>query len=426
MAAAHQPGLSIERPAGMGSAARKALATALAILLFAAILTLWIPDRRPLGGFQAGIYCLTIAAIVRLLWRGSWFHASRLLIPMGGVLALGTFQIAARQTSYMAATRASLLAWAANASLVFLAAQLFADRRTRRRFLRVLFYFGFAISVVALAQVWTSHGNVFWLFPTGYSDFVMGPFVSRNLYSVFIELLLPIGLFYTVSGRRAWMHAGMCGVMLASVIAGASRAGLAVTLSEVAAVLLLARMRGLVDTRGMAVSMGRFAAGCAMFVVLFGGTAVWQRLAERDPYGVRRPMLRSTLEMVRERPWTGFGLGTWSIHYPRFAYYDDGTVTSHAHNDWAEWAAEGGLLMLAMMVAVAGLTVRRAVGAPWGIGVLAVWAHCLVDSPLQNPVVAGWFFLMAGILAAGSKRKATPDDERDPGLEEIGITRPDR
>jgi O-antigen ligase len=381
---------------------RDRAALALLTLLCGSILLLWIPNRWPLGFLQAGVFTVTIFVIVRGMVGPSGFRGSLLLVPLGGVAGLGCLQIAARQTSDAWATRAAVLAWATNASLVFLALQLFADRKPRQRFLQSVFYFGFAVSVLAVTQLWTSPGKVFWLFPTGYADSVMGPFVSRNLYAAFIELLLPIGLVYAALGRRVWRHASMCGVMFASVVAGASRAGVVLISAEVVAVLLLTQVQKTRDSRGLAASVARIAIPCLVLIALLGGTKLWRRFQEEDPYGVRRQLLRSSLDMVYERPWTGFGLGTWSIVYPRFAYYDDGTVANHAHNDWAEWSAEGGLGCFAMMLALAVMTLRPAVRSVWGIGIVAVWLHCLVDYPLQNPVMACWFFLLAGVLAAAA------------------------
>jgi O-antigen ligase len=423
MAAADQPRLTA-RPPGMGPRARAALAAALLVLLFGAVLTLWVPDRRPLGCFQAGVYTVAVLAILRVLWRRSRLRGSRLLIPLAAVLVLGGGQIAANLTTFPPATVDALLAWTTDAALVFLAAQLFADTGMRRQALRLFFYFGFGVSVLALAQMGTSHGKVFWLFPTGYSDFVMGPFVSRNLYSAFIELLLPIGLFYIVSGRRPWLHGAMCCVMLASVVAGASRAGVLLASAEVVATLVLARSQGLLTRRALLAQLTLAAAGCAAIVALSGGTAVWQRLHEADPYGVRRELLQSSVDMVRERPWSGFGMGTWQLHYPRFAYYDDGTVTRHAHNDWAEWAAEGGVPLVALMLSLAVLTARPAARSLWGIGVLAVWVHCLVDSPLQNPVVAGWVLLLAGMAVA--RAGTASGEERSFASEAVVATQPGR
>jgi O-antigen ligase len=411
MVAANRSGLrsGAYMPGGVAPQVRDRAALALLILLFVSILLLWVPNRWPLGLFQAGVFTVTIWIIVHVALRPSGFRGSLLLVPLGGVLGLGCLQIAARQTSDAWATRAALLAWAANASLVFLALQLFAERKARQRFLQSIFYFGFAISVLAVTQLWTSPGKVFWLFPTGYADTVMGPFVSRNLYAAFIELLLPIGLVYAAFGRRVWMHAAMCGVMFASVVAGASRAGVVLVSAEVMAALLLTQTHRIGITRGLAATVGRIAVPCVLFIALFGGTALWRRFQEEDPYGVRRQLLRSSLDMVYERPWIGFGLGTWSIVYPRFAYYDDGTVANHAHNDWAEWSAEGGLACFTMMLWLAAMTLRPAVRSVWGIGVIAVWLHCVVDFPLQNPFMAGWFFLAAGILAAGGSQSGEPE-----------------
>jgi O-antigen ligase len=105
--------------------------------------------------------------------------------------------------------------------------------------------------------------------------------------------------------------------------------------------------------------------------------------------------------MVHDRPLTGFGLGAWSSAYPAYARYDDGTFVNQAHNDWAQWAAEGGvpffLLMLIVVVALA----RPAWRSLWGLGLMAVFLHALVDYPFeQRPALAAYFFALAGVLAA--------------------------
>jgi O-antigen ligase len=254
--------------------------------------------------------------------------------------------------------------------------------------------------------MYTSPGRILWLFPTEYPDFVMGPFVSRNLYAAFVELILPIGLAEAIGGRRRFLHAAMCGAMFASVVAGASRAGFVVVSGEVVAALLLARHQGLLSKRTLLLALGEAAILLAAFIGLYGGTALWQRLQQHDPYAGRRELLRSTVDMALARPWTGFGLGTWRSVYPQFAWYDDGTVAGHAHNDWAEWAAEGGLPLFAMMLWVAAFCFRPAVQSLWGLGTIAVLVHGLVDSPMTNPVFAGWFFVLAGALAAGREPPA--------------------
>src|SRR5262249_43480254 len=102
--------------------------------------------------------------------------------------------------------------------------------------------------------------------------------------------------------------------------------------------------------------------------------------------------------MIARRPWTGYGLGTWSVVYPEFATFDTGLAVDHAHNDWAEWTAEGGIPVLAAMAALAILTFRRALDSRWSLGVHAVLIHSAVDFPLQIPALAFLLFTMLGVL----------------------------
>ncbi|MCX6635822.1 MAG: hypothetical protein NT090_12195, partial [Acidobacteria bacterium] len=74
----------------------------------------------------------------------------------------------------------------------------------------------------------SSQGKVFWLFASGYTDFVMGPFVYRNRHAAFIELVLPLAVMGALRKvRNAWICAILAASMIASVIASASRAGTA-------------------------------------------------------------------------------------------------------------------------------------------------------------------------------------------------------
>ena len=53
------------------------------------------------------------------------------------------------------------------------------------------------------------------------------------------------------------------------------------------------------------------------------------------------------------------------------------------------------------MLAIAVWAVRPAVRSLWGIGMLAVFAHCLVDYPMQQrPALATFFFVLLGTLPA--------------------------
>ncbi|HSW49715.1 MAG TPA: O-antigen ligase family protein [Bryobacteraceae bacterium] len=373
---------------------------ALAGLLFFGVLTLWVRERWAAGVLQAGICLLGMAGC--WWWARGRFAIGRcwVLFPFAGAALWGLLQLAVGSTVYRFDTWNGVLFWTSAAVLVAVAAAATGGAEARHRLLRALLYFGFVVSVLATTQYFTSEGDVFWLFPSGYPD-ALGPFVYRNNYAAFIELLLPVALAEALRDRRrATAFALMASVMYASVVASASRAGSILATLEILAVLTLAHRRGFVSLRRLGLAMAKIGVLAALFVGVVGWRALTERLAMADPFVHRREMLQSTLAMARERPWLGFGLGTFQEAYPAYATFDIGLAVNHAHNDWAEWLAEGGVPLLAMLGSVAVWAVLPAVRSLWGIGLISVFAHALVDYPMQRLGMAAWIFVFLGLLAA--------------------------
>ena len=265
----------------------------------------------------------------------------------------------------------------------------------------MLLYFGFAVSVLAVLQFFTSAGKIFWVFPSEFPDGTLGPFLNRDHYAAFVELVLPIVLFEAISDRRKmFFGAGMAGAMLASVIAGGSRAGSVLVILESATVILLMSRR---DVRLTRKTIGVCAALLVLCSLVFTAVVGWSRLLkglqEPNPFRGRREMLIATVAMARARPWSGFGLGNFENAYPGYAIFDAGEVVDHAHNDWAEWTAEGGVPFLGCLLAVAIWSVLQVQRHPWGLGAVFVLLHSLVDFPMQRPPLALWVFVLLGAMS---------------------------
>ena len=108
--------------------------------------------------------------------------------------------------------------------------------------------------------------------------------------------------------------------------------------------------------------------------------------------------------MIRDHPWQGAGLGTYAYVYPAYATFDLGARVEHAHNYWLEWAAEGGIpLALVWLILALAISVP-AVRSVWGIGILAVFLHSLVDYPFARFGLTAWNFILIGALSAASVR----------------------
>jgi O-antigen ligase len=250
-----------------------------------------------------------------------------------------------------------------------------------------------------VAQNYGSPDKIFWLFPSGFDEGVLGPFVNRNQFAAWVELLLPVALAATE--ERAALYWTAAAIFVGSAIACASRAGSALVLSECLAVALALLASRAAPRRAVAL----WALQLALFAALAIGIAGWQGLRDRilnsSGEALRIDAARASLAMVKDRPWAGSGLGTWPEMYPRYASLDTGVVVNQAHNDWLQWAAEGGLPFLSLMAIFAAALSKPAFRSIYGLGVAAFLLHALVDYPMQQrPALAAWFFAVAGAACA--------------------------
>jgi O-antigen ligase len=357
---------------------------AIFLLACGATLSIWSPDPFLTWAYEIPIFALAGIGCLR----------SRLRINIvGSILACislwGFVQLATGTTVYRWATlNASLqdAAFAATALAGFLA---FRSASIRAGFLRAMVWFGLLLSVVSVLAYFTSPGQILWLFPSPYPD-NWGPFPSRNNFAQFLELCFPIALYQMAETR---LNVIPPAVMLAAGLASASRAGaLLLILEMIAGIFLLGKVfcRRLVP----------FALVGAGFTGVVGAGALWGRLGDPDPLKYRREIFHSATAMIAAHPWRGYGLGTFSTVYPEFAEFDSGGSVEHAHNDWLEWAAEGGILFAALWAALAVRMARLATRSFWGVGVVAVFLHALVDYPFARLGVAAWEFLLIGALLA--------------------------
>ena len=357
----------------------------LAPILWFGLLTLRVDARWALTVFECALLALAAALIVMRRFA-IVLHPVAILLSAAALWSLAQAALGVSvdaQRSFEAA-----LGWTVNA-----AAFSVALASTRERFLKAQLFFALVLSVVA----------VIWLFTAG----VLGPFVYRNQFAAYLESVLGIAIAAAIRDRRrslGWMF--IAAALLAAVVAAGSRAGTILCLAELILLPAVAFARGWIPGRALLRVAVLGVAAAAVLVAVAGPEKVWQRFQEPNPYSLRADLLRSSISMTRDRPMSGFGLGAWSSAYPAYARYDDGSFVNQAHNDWAQWAAEGGVPFLALMVAIVVLLARPALDSLWGLGLMAVFVHAWVDYPFQQrPALAAFFWAMAGALAATSSQR---------------------
>ena len=370
----------------------------LAAALFFGILTLWVPGYWAVAVFEIGTFGLAAGAMFRALRTPPRFAYP--LAPLLFAVCWGWLQWWTGKTVSPFETRIALARWAALLAVFIAGLVLFSDERVHRWFRSVMLWFGFLVAVLATFQAFTAEGRVFWIFQTEDIERVMGPILSRNHYAAFIEVVLPLAIYGSLTRKReSLLYSCMAAAMYASVIASASRTGLLLTSAEIVAVAALLWVQGRTSGGAVGRSLVRAALLLTAFTVVVGWGRVWERLQTPDPFAERREFDISSMHMIAARPWFGFGLGTWPVAYPAYAIIDPGTFANRAHDDWLEWTADGGLPFGIAMATLFLWCLRPAFGSVWGIGVVAVFLHATVDYPFSRPALAAWTVVMIALVA---------------------------
>ncbi len=416
-------------------ASRRERLAATGIFIAGAAATLTVSVRSPLAAWAYALVVLAGACWWNCDFR--YFVDAERSTPARVILresamifvaGAGAIQWITGKTVYRYATLDASTRAIALIAATFVVRGALRSEALRRRFLGAFVWFATVVSGVSVLTFFTSPGRILWIFPSPYPD-TWGPFLSRNDFAAFLELALPVALWLALGDRRAgrvqgggrpltaardspsrfreavtgtWprasmaLYLGIAAWILAAGVASASRAGSALLAFE--AVIIL----GWKARLGPAV---KFASAAVVFVALVGAGTLFGRWRAPDAWRYRREIDRSAIAMIATRPLGGFGLGTFARVYPAYALFDAGAVVEHAHNDWLEWTAEGGLPYGLAWVAIALTVVKPATRSIWGLGVIAIFLHALVDYPFARFGVSAWTMALIGALGADEMRK---------------------
>jgi O-antigen ligase len=406
------PVISIRADAGLDRPAVRAdrrtsviVGVCLFLLLAFSTATVFVREAWALQSFQIGIYTLLALYLLTGIPQPRDYPARGMMcwlvymIPLWGIL-----QILAHTTASTVETREAVLRWGALSGVFFLTQSIAVTRTARRNLLSAFLCFATAMALLCLTQLFTSEGRVLWIFSTGYPD-VYATFPSYNNYAQFVELALPIALWRALrEGWRCWWYGLSGGFLYASVIGSASRTGAILCTAEVLAMLVVGMVKlrdpetGL-TSRSTAAVLVMVPLLAISLTVAVGWERVWLRFQQNDSYLARRELLAAATDMTKQRPLTGYGLDTFPEVYQRYAIRDFPFYANHAHNDWAEFAADGGVPFLLVVLIPFATCMPGAIRNPWGLGLVAILLHACVDFPFPRPAVSGWIFAILALLS---------------------------
>ena len=374
----------------------------------------------------------TGAGLVFLFWAVRFYFSKDevcevVLTPLLPPLVLLAFvalaQLLLRATASTYSTRMELNLLVADCIILFLAAQVFRTSDDWRAFVWFIMVFGFLVSILGILQQLTFNGKLYWFREMRYGGVPFGPYVNRNHFAAFAELVIPVALVPLVLGkvrRERWFVVGIFGLLpIGALFLSASRGGVVSLGAQIGVLILVMLLR---RTGGKHILAGGVILVLAFLLVSWLGVRqVLDRFSSLQSLevttGKRASMRLDTWRIFLDHPWTGTGLGTIQTVFPAYETLYDGKVVNHSHNDYLEAMAETGVAgtaccawFLAMLLFLS-LRQLLQLDKPFAaalhlaglVACVGFIVHSLVDFNLHIPANAVLFFLMAH-LATGEIR----------------------
>ncbi len=277
------------------------------------------------------------------------------------------------------------------------------------------------VALFGLVQHATWNGRMYWFYASDTIRRPFGPFVNANHFAALMAMAVPWMAATAISrGRKARRPlldpetvvraAGASLCVLAGFVA-ASKAGAVLVaggLLVVSCVSVRTR-RARLGVVASAVALGL--AGAALLSSTDLGIRVGEAMEQGGAVGEGRfAMLLTGTSVIRDYPLTGTGFGTFRNVIPGYQPAGEAENWLQAHDDYLEFAIEGGGIGLGLLAWLALAFVRgvasagRGRGSPErtgllvGIGVVAL--HSFVEFHLQLPGVALLWVLASSIAVA--------------------------
>jgi O-antigen ligase len=280
-------------------------------------------------------------------------------------------------------------------------------------------------SMYGLFQYLAGYHKIFWYQKTKYLEEATGTYLNHNHFAGLLTMALPPALAFGVPrllGKKSsgLIYCGTAGLLLLGIVFSKSRMGIAAAfIALVCFGIYLAR-----KTRRRIVL-----AWVVLLPIVTLAYGVWIGLGpvERRFADVARPgylntegrltIWKDTWTLVRQRPWFGWGPGTFPAVYPLARTEPSDLRWMEAHNDYLQFLCELGIvgfvLFFAPLFVLIALLMKKAWRQPYLDGrweaalaasLIAVLAHCSMEFHLYVPANALLIMVLAGMGSGACSR----------------------
>ncbi|WP_169829161.1 O-antigen ligase family protein [Tsuneonella mangrovi] len=311
------------------------------------------------------------------------------------------------------------------------------DRAFRKRALSLFLMVAIGSALLGMLQISGGSGSAFYTYRVVNDGSPVGLFANRNHQGVFLACMVLLSTWYMTAVDRKDVRAPIrlafgAGTFLLTfvlVLVTGSRAGLlALGLTGIASAWLLSHS-GLIP-RQFRIARWRIdrkyvLAGLATALALVVVAAVIQArslsidrlvdsIGSEDTADLRAQLVPILWHMTKSFLPFGSGFGSFEYSYHLFEPVSllSPRYLNQAHNDWAQFAIEGGLpalLVLAGFIGWLGVRLRgiwrapdgplRDRGLAAGFIVLVIGLASAVDYPLRTPAMMAFFAILVAVIA---------------------------
>jgi len=328
------------------------------------------------------------------------------------------------------------------AGVFWLAFQHGRSARRARRLIEAVAAAGCVYAIYGLAVFASGNESILLMRKWAYPNSLTSTFVNRNTYATYAGLTILCAMIAAarrlerpIRLRAMWLHFRRPTVLFAvsvpitvvALVASGSRAGTASAILGVAvlsvALWISVRPPGAGRLKAMLAGAGSVA---GLFSLLIG-ILVWPDALDSD-LSDRLRVWSLTLDLIAQRPSTGYGLGGFASAFAMIRPPDVALLWTEAHNTYMELAVDLGIPAAAMLVAavlwlfgmcLSGLATRRRDAAYPALGAAAtvlVGFHALFDFSLQVPGLTVVWVAVLGVAVAQSYGTARPPAVSPPAL----------
>jgi O-antigen ligase len=362
-------------------------------------------------------------------------------------------------------TREQFILLIAYLALFFIVIDHYRTKKKVYNLLLVVIITGLLIASFGILQKLTWNGKIYWLREPGSDVSPFGPFVNPDHFAGYMELIVPLafGLFFTLLSRKIETDEGkakwqvdmgrdgwsiieleeysvqkavtlgfLLAITVASIFMSLSRGGLvatSITFILFALLLIWGKKKSIMEIVTMASVLG------VSFIVLIalGLTPVKEKIETLTGFSIESAFFKGrqaawthTLEIVRDFPVFGSGLGTFRQAF--LGYYPSGSSLGwlQTHNDYLQLLSEVGLIgftifLIGLFIFVARYywkavfgkhNVDRYINLGLAMAIFSLGIHSLVDFNLQIPSNGFLFVVIMALLIANIHWSKAAEQDR--------------